>query len=242
MSREVIVCGLPVTANSVTDEFLKLISSDNIIGIISGKIYPGKELQNYDYLSAQPGFELLKEAGFTFVDPDNIANRTIVMLDCWYAGKIRKTGAEVAQHIIDFVRDLNFSGKIVYFCPGSPRLYDRVCEHLITESTVIVDTTSSIQICYEHFKQFGVKLPLHTIDQEQFKILDGHVNIVGAIGEIYREGFDIQLLVNNIKDTHRCYSVKLGCDEKIIPLSVDTTKYLLTHHLESFNSNLLVIF
>lgn len=244
VADNITVCGLPLDYNFTSTEFLDLIKQDNIVGIISGALFDGREYQNYDYLTAKPGFDLLKESGFKFIHINNepISDKRLIMLNCWYdENKNRRTGYEVAEEVRKICKSINKKYRIVYFCPGSPFVNDDVSTELIGNGARVIDTPSSIDICYQKFKSLGFELPLNKVSISDFALKENHVNIVCSLGSTYNDLFDIKNLINNIKDTNKCYAVKIGYQEQIAEIDVNKVKDMLSHEQFLFNSCLLVI-
>ena len=240
MSREVIVCGLPLTKESATQEFFDLINSTNVTGVIANYFYEDRSI-SLDYASAQVGYSLLEESGWRFVDPDQSGEKTISMLNAWYEGDRRLSGDEITQRVCNFIDSLNFAGKIFYFCPGSPYHHDGISQRLISRGADVVDTSSSIHLTYDKIKTWGYNSPLHIVDHDTFELKNGHVNICCAIAKIYSGAFDIEKLITQIKPEYKYYSVKVGVGENVTKLTYSLCRMFLQNHLEYFNNENLVI-
>jgi hypothetical protein len=247
------ILGLPLTSQSVTDEFLEFIKQTNVILIQASLMYAIKE-HNNDYVTARTGYDLLFAHDYVLTENMPVGQtsaHTIFAKQLWTKDRNCQL---ITQQVIDVYHELRQSNPdsiIAYITPGSPGLYDSIFKNLTNANLDIsvIDTKSSAELAVEYL--VSNKL----IPDLEMNILNGHeastikstikydqVNIIGCLGNIYHS--DIKMtasaLLSGISNNAKIFIIHLSDKIHVEKLTkIELIKQLITKRAR-FNSTLVV--
>jgi hypothetical protein len=186
------IIGLPLTVDSMTDEFKSIIDSqESRVLVLRAALNMADPTKSNDYMCAQAGFDYVYSSGYQFVMHDRFNKdlphyRHVVMCPFWYgADGVRRRPAEVIQHLSDFIVDIQCEN-VDFIVQGSPTLWDHVAPWFVERGAQIVDTPSSADLAIQEAK---AHLTLETCilrDPYGDRLKNGVANVVGCVGDIYR--------------------------------------------------------
>ena len=124
------ILGLPITTDTVTEEFLEFLNSDGrkILVMTGSFLYNGD-----DYKNTKVGFDALLDSGFKlYSNKDNIAfippnvNKAILYVNISLDKVVGNVGDVMLDYIENVVSSLELDEDVTvgYVCAGSPKLYD----------------------------------------------------------------------------------------------------------------------
>jgi hypothetical protein len=222
--------GIPLTAESVTDEFRDFINDKSSRVLVMSSVIDWKAPElSWDYRCAQIGFDYVRNSGYEFVLLDEFNYQTrplrhVVMLPLWYdLLGVRQTPQEVAAKIDSFARALLSIGvsDVTYITQGSPYLHDAVSRLLIRSDSRVLDATSSATLAFDAVRDF-TSLPMHIpTDLRRDGLLTGHANVLGSVGSHYILGHGA--LLDDLNLSIRAWAVSLGnrlVVEEIDPIEI----------------------
>jgi hypothetical protein len=222
------IIGLPITEDSVTEEFKYFVSQDKKLAFFSAIHYDLNDMySNGDYINAQVGHNKLFEQGFIFKDISNFDGNTkkvIFPLNLWYNLGERNSPQNVVENIISTVKQ--FKRKYpdytcVYMVPGSPFYHDAVSKILIKKikNIKIIKTKSSADILCDNLKIILNKnLRFNIIeDVDNIKLKKGNVNIFACLGSVYEssikryyKNYSLSLITKQIEIGDKIYGSQFG--------------------------------
>jgi hypothetical protein len=184
--------GLPITSSTASSQFLNfLASSPTVIGLTAGVVMSQSQMNQINSgtkikLTPQWDFLINKDYKFTISESDIAADEKIVfMKDRWTPGK---TGAEIAQDIVDEYTALNTqypTSKIVFFTISSPNLWNDVSKNLIplVPAENVIDNPHAPDIAYNLLLDFDLipDLPINITQPTGLSIETGKVNMIGLL-------------------------------------------------------------
>lgn len=243
------ILGLPLTPETVTDEFLSFINQPNVILIQSSII---RDINHHnDYITAKIGYDLLFSLGYEFTETmptEQSAPRVIYMKQMWETDRSARL---VAQQIVDCYKQIQINNPTSVIASnhiGSPDLYDDVypCLKKINIITTVINTRSSAEIAIDYLLSRGL-IPDLELNILSFKnisdVKKDSINIFGCLGTIY--GLDISVLLSKIISTFgsnaKIFKIKLSETVDVEHLTKIQLFKRLINHREEFNCSLLVI-
>ena len=178
------ILGLPITTDTISEEFLEFINSEeNKIIVTTGSFF----FNGQDYTLTKVGFDQLMRKGFkifgnnkerAFIPPN--VNKSILQinLDFSVVNSSPDSILEYIENIIDSL-DLEKSDTVCYACPGSPYLYDSLSKTIINKykDIKVIDTKSSADIIKEKLE---IDKPVEIIYSNQMNFNEDSLNIFGC--------------------------------------------------------------
>lgn len=215
------VAGLPLSEDSVTEEFKNFFSEDvETICIMSGAFNTGDLSKSLEYKSASKGFDILIQNGYKFINSENFNNekKAVVMYkDAWNRPDgTRKSATDVGKFVIETAKELRKThpnARILRIAPGSPYLYDGVSGYMIDNypNISVIDTKSSAELAYERIcKILNIDLPAFIVEPTEGILCEKSVNLIGCVGFVYQDYVKLENIINNIKPNDRIFDIKVG--------------------------------
>lgn len=242
------ILGLPLTPESVTDEFLAFIKQPNVILIQSSLMYAIKE-HNNDYVTARTGYDLLFAHDYVLNENMPIGQtsaRTIFTKQLWTKDR---NGQLVTDQVISIYQELqqnNPDSAIAYITPGSPGLYDIISKNLTNSNlgVSVIDTKSSAELAVEYLVSHNLlpDLEMNVLDKRSSDIKNDCVNVFGCLGSIYISDISIIIstLISGVSSVAKIFKINLSDKTQVEKLTkMELVRQLLTNR-DSFNSTLVV--
>lgn len=151
---DIIRVGLPITLDTITDEFLsivdKLASDPSWIGVMTSDYditIPRNDQQN-----APAGYKVLIDAGFKFSTGTTLEHKTIITYGRFWKNR---NPIEVANGLLRSLKDLHAEHRfstVVTFTPGSPYIDDSISRILLSvyDDIHVVDTKGAPTIVSDY--------------------------------------------------------------------------------------------
>lgn len=246
------ILGLPITENSISDEFLDFINADEKQVLISvGSFF----FNGVDYNCSKVGFNMLMnsnykiyndEDGKIFIPP--ITKKAFVQLNVMgLFNRASQSGNNsvnrIVEEITNTIQTINVDCKIGLVCQGSPYVYDTICSSLmeLDKDIKIIDTKSSIDLVKEKFN-VDKNVNVHYLQSEE--MLDENAfNVIGCAGEYFKI-LKIPHIAERIKNFTEIYQVHVGFpnDEIIRKLGKEQLLFELKQNSGFFDTSTLVVF
>jgi hypothetical protein len=216
------ILGLPLSKNSITEEFLNFIGSDTPTLLFSSVQFTDDEKKtNNDYITAKVGYDLLFDQGFKII-PGNlitptIIDKTILSFPLWLSINGRRNASDVGIDIVKIYKQLQQTFpnvNIAYITPGSPMLYDFVVKKIIkiVDNIKIIDTKSSAELSYNYLLNYSSKIPNYPLnlitDQNDVKLTEESINIIGCIGPTYK--INVNPILSQLSESDLIFTISIG--------------------------------
>ena len=242
------ILGLPITTDTVTEEFLEFLNSDDkkILVMTGSFFYNGN-----DYKNTKVGFDALLDNGFklysnnndmAFIPPN--VNKAILYINI----SLDKVVTNASYVMLDYIQnvlhslELDENTKVGYVCAGSPKLYDVIAFSIIQNDPgiKIIDTKSSADIIYEELNK---DKPLQIVYNDIMNFEENSINILGCLGKSYMQ-INIQELKEALCYFNTIFEVRLGYakDKLIRKIHKEQLIFELQNNINFFEQSSLVIY
>ena len=244
------IVGLPLTPDSITEEFIKFFEDDTPTLLISAVNL--LDLTNNDYETSKVGYDYIFNTGYKLFPPENrptAISKHILHVPLWIGKNGRRLPKEVTANILNLYtlsRKEWKSVRIAILVPGSPYFYDLVSSKLMEyiPASNVIDTKSSAQLAGELISQIeggkysNSEMVIHQ-NFNNIQLEKNAINIVGCVGAIYNHSPIAFLLQINQQD--EIFLVNLGHTNSIKKYPVDEIIFTLNTNRNQLNSTTLII-
>ena len=253
------IIGLPITEDTVTEEFKYFISQNKKLAFFSAIHYNLNDIQsNGDYISSEVGHKKLFEQGFMFKDISNFngdIKKVIFSLNLWYNLGQRNSPEDVVDNIISTAKEFKqkFPEYIcVYMVPGSPFYHDGVSKILIKKikNIKIIKTKSSADILCDKLKIILNKnLNFNIIeDVNNIKLKKNNINIFACLGPVYEssikryyKNYSLSIITDQIEIEDKIYGFQFGFNNTINEYTKKEFEQMIKEKNQYMNSQIFAI-
>lgn len=206
------VVGMPITVDSVTQEFLDFVNNQKDCLIFTSGSYDVSSLyENNDYITSKLGHDILFSSG-----------KKVISLNLWYNKDKRKTPKIVLNELYKIIKKTNSkypNKEYYYIVPGSPFYGDSISPKLIKEFNAnVIDTKSSKTLTEQLFPNKKIK-------------------VFECLGPAYnKRWYKNILLFINLLYYDEVYSVSLGEINKVIPITKKQFIMMMKNKTTNMNS------
>lgn len=255
MSSKLYIIGIPLTEDSISQEF-KVFFESNLTTLIITTLRLSKldfiDNDN-EYSTCKVGFDYIIQKKFNFIPLNNgfliekdklqkyidntlrvKSERDILLANLWGSLQGRRYDWEVADLLIETVNyyiKKNVYDRICIVGPGSLRYADSRMNfflHNYKDDYTLIDAKSSLQLSIEELEKIrpGIKnYPIKVYDGLEVDLKENYINVHSCLTPLYKK--DISKLIGKLNDSFSVYIIKLGSTTIIDQLNAHELKSIL---------------